>query len=37
MDYKERAKQLTELIEKYTYEFIKDLNGLTRFLFVYCE
>ena len=34
-------EELTELmkkyLEKYTYEFIKDLNGLTRFLFVYCE
>ncbi len=28
---------MEKYLEKYEYEFIEDLNGLTRFLFVFCE
>lgn len=37
-DLEDDLKGLMEkYLENYTFEFIKDLNGLTRFLFVYCE
>lgn len=31
------TKMMKEYLEDYEYEFIKDLNGLTRFLFVFCR
>ena len=37
-DLKDYLTSLMEkYLEKYEYEFIEDLNGLTRFLFVFCE
>lgn len=31
------TKMMKEYLEDYEYEFFKDLNGLTRFLFVFCR